>query len=181
MEKYDLNAMKRLPEDVVSYIFGKMSWNPQSQELMRDIRHYHASLQRARKIYHTVYAPEGGGAGAHTPVEWLINDIFGFANDGVPLLHGFAPKMYKIWLPAAPLWMDTMKAPNYTLYINNPDFPSGRRPLIWYKIDCYLTQYLDKKPLESQICLFWGSMTYEDRETFIQNCIRKFNLFSLGV
>ena len=72
------------------------TYEPQSEALMRDIRNYRETLQLIRSIYrnfhiitHEEEEPEDQN--------WLINDLFGFGNNGIPTGHAYIDHFRHIW------------------------------------------------------------------------------------
>ena len=148
--------------------FGKRSYKTQLPQLMKDVRIFTDSLQIMKELYQLQFTSEDGGVGAHDWVDWLENDLWGWMNDNVALLQGYTPKMYALWEKFAPFWVDCMKPAFYHTY------PSGKRPIIWYKIDCFLSQYLEKKNNWETARIFVGAMTPKQRREFISERIDVF-------
>ena len=150
-----------------------MSYNPQPKELMEDIRNFSESKQILIEMYENQFRGEDLG-GPHIPIEWLENDLWGWANNSQALTDGFVSKIYLLWENMSRFWVDNMKAPNYDVFGQLPP-PPTRRPLSYYKIDCYLTNYLERKPLESQVRLFLGAMKPVQRAEFIEIVCERWN------
>lgn len=157
---------KKLPMDIINVIFGKMSYKPQSQELMADIRSFYTNHEILVEMYSERFNPPGGGAGAHNWDDWLENDLWGWANGDQALMNGFHDHIYDLWMVMSRYWPDDMKAPSYdTFTMTQP--PPVRRHIYKYKIDCYLTNYLEKKPSRVQVRLFLSVMTPSQRVGFV--------------
>ena len=75
-------------------------------------------------------------------------------------------KMYALWEVFVPLWCDNMRAPEYFRFVQ---VPLGRRPINYYKIDSFLSSYLDKKTSKQQLRCFWGAMKPGDRIQFLES------------
>ena len=149
------NIMQRLPHDIINIVFGKMSYKPQLKVLMEDIRNFSSSKKILEEMYNAQFNKPNIGAHADAPESWLENDLWGWANDNHPLMHQFDNKMYNLWERMLYYWTDTMKAAQYGVFGQQVP-PPIRRPLSHYKIDCYLTNYLEMKNTRDIIRLFLG-------------------------
>ncbi len=159
------NKLKRskLPLLLINQeLFGRRSFNPQPKLLLADIRNYTESFRLTQQLYQKIYSITSPALSASDDWHhWLANDIYGWANDEEPTMNGYTAKMYNLWKAFVPFWCDNMHAARYYNII-----PSGRRPLNHYKIDCFLSTYLDNKTSLQQIRRFWGAMTPADRKNF---------------
>ena len=160
------DMLHNLPTDIINIIFGKMSYNPQPKELMEDIRNFGEINKFLTEMYENQFR-DGDSEGTHAPIEWLENDLWAWANNYQALTDGFDAKIYLLWENMSRFWVDDMKTPNYDVFGQMPP-PPTRRPLSYYKIDCYLTNYLEHKPLESQVRLFLGAMKPAQRVEFVE-------------
>ncbi len=144
-------------------LFGKRSFNVQPKALLADICNYVESFRLAKQLYQKTYGEVTSDEASDNWDDWLANDIYGWANDEQASMNGYEEKMYNLWKTFAPFWCDNMHAARYYNII-----PTGRRSLNHYKIDCFLSSYLDKKTSLQQIHRFWGAMTPLDRKNFIE-------------
>ncbi len=147
-------------------IFGKRSYKPQSDILLSDIRSYADTFRITKQIYKGRFGDTHIEGGHDNWVDWWSNDVYAWGNQHQAIMNGYVEKMYSIWEKFTPLWNHCMLAPQYHLF---NQLPRGRRPLSHYKIECFLSSYLDKKTSIRQIRTFWGAMTPEDRRDFIRN------------
>ena len=148
-------------------IFGKRSYKKKSAALLADIRNYADTFEYTKQVYMAQYGDVYGEAGgADNWDDWWANDVYGWANQNQALMNGYTERMYNIWEKFTPLWCDRMKPPQYHHFNQQP---TRRRPLYYYKIECFLSSYLDKKTSIQQIRRFWGALTPSQRHTFIQN------------
>ena len=154
MTKY----IRYMPDGVVA-IIASFYYSPQPAQLMEDVRNYHYTLDIILKKYKECYGLSGPEA-----VDWCINDIWGWANNHKATIHGHEDEFYHIWERMEPWWPELMK-PAYTW----PAIKKKRRKVIWYRIDSYITRYLEKKPSGIQIRLFWGVLTKKERENFMKS------------
>lgn len=83
-----------LPTEMIFIIIG-YTYQPQNKVLLEDIIDYHKSKLNIHKIYNKIYSlffefeP-------NADLNWLINDIFGYANDYNATMNGYIDKFYKI-------------------------------------------------------------------------------------
>ena len=151
-----VDYIQQMPTDIVSLI-ASLYYSPQPPELMKEIRDYKYSLDKIIKIYKRVF---------HVDIEvyeWLINDIWAWANHHEATMHGHEDCFYKLWERMEPLWASFM-LPAYAEY---PLKYNRRRPASWYRIDSYISRYFEKKPVKIQFRLFWGLLNCEERREFI--------------
>tara|TARA_B100001123_G_scaffold44492_2_gene45562 strand:- start:796 stop:1476 length:681 start_codon:yes stop_codon:yes gene_type:complete len=165
--------LKHMPTDIINVIFGKMSYKPQPKELMADIRNFGLSMTMLNQLYTNEFTSPGGGAGMHPPVEWLENDLWGWLNADNALMNMFAPHIYDVWETMVRFWPDNMKSPNYAVFGQNHP-PPIRRPISHYKIDCYLTNYLERKSAEIQVRIILAAMKPAQRNDFYTIMLNKY-------
>ena len=165
--------LRRMPTDIINVIFGKMSYKPQPKELMSDIRNFGLSMTMLNQLYTNEFISPDGGAGAHLPIDWLENDLWSWTNAHQALMEGFGPHMYEVWETMTRFWPDNMKSPDYNCY-GAPPPPPTRRPISHYKIDCYLTNYLEPKSSEIQVRIILAAMKSAQRNEFYTNMLNKF-------
>lgn len=146
-----MNIIKRLlyvEPNIVNFHVLPYTYKPQPAMLMQDIRNYRETLQLIRNIYrnywiiiHKEKEPEDQ--------HWLINDLFGFANRGVPTGHAYIDSFRNIWFR------------KYSLHIND-------------EFDRFIHLY-EKKPVNTQINMFWAMLTHYERNLFIRRMLYNFN------
>lgn len=146
-------------------LFGKRSYNVQPKALLTDISNYAESFRLAKHLYQETFGEVTSEEAPDNWDDWLANDVYGWANDEEPSMNGYKEKMYNLWNAFVPFWCNNMRSPRYFMF---NVVPTGRRPINHYKIDCFLSSYLDKKTSLQQIRRFWGAMTPTDRENFIE-------------
>ena len=165
--------LRNMPTDIINVIFGKMSYKPQPKELMSDIRNFGLSMSMLNQLYTNEFTSPDGGAGAHLPDDWLENDLYSWLNEYQALMVGFRPRMYEVWETMTRFWPDNMKSPDYDCY-GAPPPPPTRRPISHYKIECYLTNYLETKPSSITLRIILAAMKPEQRKAFYTNMLNKF-------
>jgi hypothetical protein len=146
-------------------LFGKRSYNVQPRALLADIRNYSATYALTKQLYQGTFGKVSVEGGADNWDDWWSNDVYGWGNNNAPTQDGYTEKMYKLWKVFVPLWCNNMLAAEYFQFTQ---VPQGRRPIHFYKIDCFLSSYLNKKTNIQQIHRFWGAMTPADRKSFIE-------------
>jgi len=80
---------------------------------------------------------------------WLINDLFGYCNKGIPTGHAYIDHFRHIWFR------------RYAININN-------------EFDHFIHLY-EKKSVNTQINMFWGILTLSERVLFIKKTLYNFN------
>ena len=82
------NNIRRLPTDIIRDRILPLTYQPQPDALLHDIRSYYDTIHYAYDIYKNV----------DDAVDWLSNDICRFMNDDQPTMYGivdFYKKVYK--------------------------------------------------------------------------------------
>ena len=129
------NIMQKLPQDIINIVFGKMSYKPQSKDLMEDVRNFSSAKTILEEMYKVQFDIPTPGIQTHSSAEWLENDLWGWANNEQALMEGFHEKMYHLWERMMHFWPDIMKAAQYG-YFGQQSPPPVRRPISHYKIEC---------------------------------------------
>lgn len=137
--------LHKLPRDIVNHIIP-YTYNTQNKKILEDIENYYDTKQAILVLYDEYWKEQSDNQdiSAYESSDWLINDIFTYSNNYYPGMYGFVKSFYNIF----------------------------RRSLFLKKIkniDKYITK-LEKKPSITQINVFWGLFTPEERMLF---CIRQ--------
>lgn len=137
--------LHKLPRDIVDHIIP-YTYNTQNKKLLDDIQNYYDTKQAILMLYEESWKQESDNPDIsdYYPNEWLINDIYAYSNNYYPGMYGFVKSFYNIF----------------------------RRCLFLKKIkdiEKYVSK-LEKKPSNTQINIFWGLFTPEERMLF---CIRQ--------
>ena len=131
----------RLPLDIVLQIIP-YTYNVQNKELLNDIISYretHSLLSELYYNYWIVYAEQE----SEQDRNWLINDIFGYANNDVATMYGYTDNFYTIF--KRNIFLQTEEA-----------------------IDKYV-KILDKKNVNTEINIFLGLLQANERDEFIHS------------
>ena len=112
--------LKKLPIFVIDKIFSYY-YNPQPKELLEDIQNYNKTLNEIQTLYYEFWI-KGWPKELFTPPinqdkDWLINDIFAYANNDKASRDGYCEDFYSIWIRflIADIWGKIMlRAPNTT-------------------------------------------------------------------
>ena len=132
--------INNLPLDVVRYIIP-YTYQTQNKKLLNDIVDYKKSKSVIFELYydfwiinHSQMIPEDRN--------WLINDLFGYANNDQATMLGYTDDFYK-------------------LFSRNPRLTTKK------KVDKYI-EILETKEVDTQINIFWGLLLPEERNDIIQ-------------
>ena len=132
--------INRLPMDIVLQIIP-YTYHLQDKKLLDDILHYNETKTALFELYHNFWIIERQSL-EEEDKNWLINDIFGYANNHHPTMYGYyVEKFYDIFK-------------RHILLQTNE------------KIDKYVCQ-LEKKEIVSQINIFLGLLTIKERNDIL--------------
>lgn len=135
--------LHKLPLDIVDHIIP-YTYNIQNKKLLNDIQNYYDTKHAIIVSYNLLWEEYLRDISEYHANEWLINDLFAYSNNYYPGMHGFVKSFYNIF----------------------------RRCLFLKKIkdiEKYIS-VLQKKSVNTQINIFWGLFTPEERMLF---CIEK--------
>jgi len=131
------NFFQKLPLDIVLRIIP-YTYNVQNKNLLDDIVNYKESKTTLFELYHNNWIWITGYTENHEEDKnWLINDIFAYANNYEATMYGYIPKFYNIFK-------------RNTLLQSEED------------IDTYVYN-LEKKEVSTQINIFLGLLTPNER------------------
>jgi len=140
------DLIKKLPMDVIQHILS-YTYCPQNKNLLVDLANYTETKEQLLDLYYDFWVTRMQEFGEDK--NWLINDIFGFANNEKPTMYGYVDNFYNIFKR------------NIFLQTNE-------------KIDKYIYN-LEKKPSPNQINIFLGLFTVNERNVFLQNSYCSYN------
>jgi len=133
------DIIRKLPEDIIQYIIP-FTYSIQSKELIHDIKSYYYGKQMVTSIYYGMWFDSYE---ENNDKNWLINDLFSFANDYNPTMFGFTESFYNIFSRNIMLKKDENKVISYIVHLEN-------------------------EKIDKQINIFWGLFTPEEREDFME-------------
>lgn len=134
-------GLEKLPRDVIFHIIS-YTYNLQEQSLLHDIRHYEHSKKLLLVMYHNYWIVGLESLDADDDKNWLINDIFAYANTYKATMNGYVDNFYDIFKR------------NVRLQTKND-------------VDNYV-RLLGKKNVLTQINIFLGLLTPPERDDIIQ-------------
>jgi hypothetical protein len=141
MNDFILNKfINRLPLDIVLQIIP-YTYHLQNKNLLDDIINYNETKTLLFELYHKYWIIERQSLDPEEDKNWLINDIFAYANDYNPTMYGYVEKFYHIFKR------------HLCLQTNE-------------KIYKYVYN-LEKKEVIPQINIFLGLLTIKERNDFI--------------
>ena len=133
------DIIRKLPEDIIQYIIP-FTYSIQSKEIIEDIKSYFYGKKMVTSIYYEMWYDSYE---ENADKNWLINDLFSFANDYNPTMFGFKESFYNIFSRNIMLKKDENKVISYIVNLEN-------------------------EKVDNQINIFWGIFTPEEREDFIE-------------
>jgi hypothetical protein len=140
------DLIQKLPTDVIQHILS-YTYCPQNKNLLVDLANYTETKEQLLDLYYDFWVTKMQEFGEDK--NWLINDIFGFANNEKPTMCGYVDNFYNIFKR------------NIFLQTNE-------------KIDKYVYN-LEKKPSPNQINIFLGLLTVNERNDFLHNSYCSYN------
>jgi hypothetical protein len=138
--------IQKLPLDIVLQIIP-YTYNLQDKILLNDIVNYNESKKILQELYYNFWIIEAQSLDPEEDKNWLINDIFGYANNNNALMFGYVEKFYNIFLR------------NIFLRSNED-------------IERYV-QYLENKEVKSQINIFLGLLTIKERNDIVSDFLMR--------
>ena len=136
------NFINRLPLDIVLQIIP-YTYHLQNKNLLDDIINYNETKKLLFELYHKHWIIERQSLDPEEDKNWLINDIFAYANDYNATMYGYVDNFYNIFKR------------NICLQTNE-------------KIYKYVYD-LEKKEVVTQINIFLGLLTMKERNDIITN------------
>lgn len=133
------DIIRKLPDDIIQYIIP-FTYSIQSKELINDIKSYFYGKKMVTSIYYGIWFDSYE---ENADKNWLINDLFSFANDYKALMFGFTDSFYNIFTRNIMLKKNEHKVTSFIVHLEN-------------------------EKVDNQINIFWGIFTPEEREDFIE-------------
>jgi hypothetical protein len=137
----------RLPLDIVLQIIP-YTYNLQDKNLLNDIINYKETRSLLLKLYYEYWIIDIQTENEQDKY-WLINDIIAYANNDKATMYGYVDKFYNIF--------------KRNIYLQTNE-----------SIDKYIN-ILEKKNVKTQINIFLGLLTIDERNDVIQQFYRKLN------
>ena len=132
--------IQRLPLDIILRIIP-YTYNLQNKNLLNDIINYKEIRSLLFELYHNYWIIEAQSQDPEEDINWLINDIFAYANNDNATMYGYVDNFYNIF----------------------------KRNISLQKIDTidkYLID-LEKKTVKTQINIFLGLLTITERNDVV--------------
>jgi len=129
-----------LPLDIILRIIP-YTYNLQNKNLLNDIINYKEIRSLLFELYHNYWIIEAQSQDPEEDINWLINDIFAYANNDNATMYGYVDNFYNIF----------------------------KRNISLQKIDTidkYLID-LEKKTVKTQINIFLGLLTITERNDVV--------------
>jgi len=158
--------ISRLPSDISRKICNYTA-SPQPPKLMEDIRSFGSTYNTVILSYKSRLMEWENNSDSFS--DWFSNDLFRWANENRPTMFGYLPKFYRIFERIESIWYYKM-FPAIYIAEQAPQLDM-KRPISWYKIDCYISRYFRHKSKKTQSRIFWGLLKPQERLEFINNKI----------
>lgn len=135
------NLIQKLPTDIIQKIIP-YTYNLQDKTLLDDIVNYKTTRTRIDELYYNCWIVLVGLEQPNDK-DWLINDIFAYANDYKATMNGYVEKFYRI-------------------FYRNPRLHNIE------EVNQYVEK-LERQEVIAQINIFWGLLTPEERNSIIRD------------
>jgi hypothetical protein len=142
------NFIDRLPLDIVLQIIP-YTYNLQDKNLLNDIVNYKKTQTLLLQLYHKYWIIDIQSENPEQDKNWLINDIISYANDYNATMYGYVDKFYNIF--------------KRNIYLQTNE-----------SIDKYIN-ILEKKNVKTQINIFLGLLTSNERNDLVNAFYSKLN------
>lgn len=131
----------RLPIDIVFKIIP-YTYTLQNKNMLHDIVNFAETKKTLLKLYHSYWVEAGE---EDEDKNWLINDIFAYANDHHATMYGYVDKFYRIFERHVCLKNKSKSKEKIDKYVHN----------------------LEKESVETQINIFLGLLNIKERNDLI--------------
>jgi hypothetical protein len=143
--------IQRLPLDIILQIIP-YTYNLQKKDLLNDIIDYKVSRSILLELYHKYWIIEGQMQDPEEDINWLINDIFAYANNDKAIMYGYIDNFY-------------------TIFKRNISLQTKE------EIDKYVNK-LEEKKVKTQINIFLGLLTIQERNDLLTIFYSKLRQYS---
>jgi F0F1-type ATP synthase delta subunit len=140
IENFNILKKLRLLESIFMNIIS-YTYQVQDKKLIEDIKHNYESKKHIYEIYRNIWIVEMNEVEPEDK-EWLINDLYRYANDDIATMLGYIVKFYNIFFRNK--YLKTVK-----------------------DINKYIINLEEEKNIIKEINIFWGLFTIEERNEFI--------------
>lgn len=138
------SIFSRLPKDIINHIIP-YTYNVQDKTLLHEIQNYVITNMMIRELYYQEWVINLIGWPSEAD-DWLINDLFSYANNYIPIAMNYVDKFYNIFYRNIKLKTEE-------------------------DVDKYV-KYIETMPVSRQINIFWALLTIEERKEFILHSYR---------
>ncbi len=132
--------MQRLPMDILLHIIP-YTYNVQQKTLLNDIENFTEVKTLLYNSYHNYWIVEMQSQDQNEDKNWLINDIFAYANNYNASMYGYIDKFYNIF--------------KRNVYLQTKE-----------DVDKYVNK-LEEKDVVTQINIFIGLLTIQERKELL--------------
>jgi len=132
-------VFNNLPVELI-YIILSYTYEPQSKLLTDDIQNYYKTKPIVEKLYFDRYVVYFG-EDEPSNKDWLINDLFYYANRRTPAMNGYVESFYQMFF-------------KYCLLTTHEQVNQ-------------MVKRIEGKAVVTQINMFWGLFTPEERNDFL--------------
>jgi hypothetical protein len=136
--------INKIPKDILLFHIIPFTYSPQDRLLLQDIKHYISSKKYVLELYYNKYIIEWGEPEPEDKY-WIINDIIAFYNGYNATMFEYIDGFYDIFFRIPFI----QKREQVTLYIDKIEY----------------------RDIQSQINIFWGLFTPEERNQIISNIL----------
>jgi hypothetical protein len=159
----NLTMIKFLPENIKDHILS-YHCRPQPNYLLTDITNFVESKKELERIYYDYFC--NYMAEFNLPLEdkyWIINDLIRFLNQNVPTMLYYHDSFYEVFERNTYLFTRKRKSLISRLSSCIISHNQVKRKII----DRYI-KILDDKDIMTQINIFWGLMTWHERNEMVE-------------
>ena len=168
-----IKNLKKLPMDIINKIFSYY-YSPQPKELLEDIRNYSKTLKIIERLYYDFWIANWPSEFIPTPgqdKDWLINDLFAYANKDKALCEGYITTFYNLWIDylLEHIWGKT-NLPNGSIYMPGIGTSQVTCPKE-KKYKDFINKFIycmEKKNSITQTRFFWGVFSPAMRNDFVK-------------
>jgi len=145
----------RLPIYLILKILS-YTYNTQDKILLEDIQNYHSTKYTVNHMYNKFWIKNNPFPIQYRSntedIDWLANDMCNFLNQNIPTMQRYTDKFYKFF-QRNPLLNTKTKIDKYINFHFNNDF--------------IMNEKQRQIHIRSQVNIFWGLFTKEERDKFI--------------